>query len=267
MNKTLLIVDDEPESLKGYGEFLTPGPSTPARKSSRSASTATAASIQDDYTPLLAKSGEEAVALFKAEIAKRRRVAAGFFDVKLGGSMDLLKPFTASEIQTRTEMVIARAKTRSEVEGLVAEAIDHQEHGRWQRAQGRYEDAINLDPTQDTALRGLGDILIKLKSVHDALPFYRRAVEAGPMNAKNYLRLASVYETIGWWEKAIALLQSGHQQISFNAELHFHLGRLYHRRDMIPQAKAEFEKTLEIQLDHQEARLTLEMISNRGSDE
>ncbi len=173
----------------------------------------------------------------------------------------LLKPFTASEIQTRIETVIARAQTKGEVENLVAEAIDHQEHGRWQKAESRYEEAINLDPMQDTALRGLGDVLIKLKTVHDALPYYRRAVEAGPMNPKNYLRLASAYETIGWSEKAIALLQSGLQQISFNAELHFALGRLYHRRDMLPAAKAEFEKTLEIQLDHQEARLMLEMIT------
>jgi signal transduction histidine kinase len=95
MNKTLLIVDDEPETLKGYGEFLTPGPSTPARKSSRSTSIETAASTQDDYNLLLAKSGEEAVALFKAEMAAGRRVAAGFFDVKLGGGMDGLATIQA----------------------------------------------------------------------------------------------------------------------------------------------------------------------------
>jgi two-component system chemotaxis response regulator CheY len=174
----------------------------------------------------------------------------------------LLKPFTASEIQTRIETVLTKARTKDEVENLVAEALDHQSHGRWQKAQTRFEEAIALDPTHDTALRGMGEVLTKLKTVHDALPYFKRAVEANGNNPKSYLRLASAYESLGWWEKAIALLQGALQQISFNSELHFALGKLYQRRSMIDAAKSEFEKTLEIQLDHQEARLMLEMIAN-----
>jgi signal transduction histidine kinase len=104
-NKTILIVDDEPETLKGYSEFLTPADGAPARKSSRSqpagpaaggpASAAPPAAPQEQYRLLLAKSGEEAVELVKQEMAAGRRVAAGFFDVKLEGGMDGLATISA----------------------------------------------------------------------------------------------------------------------------------------------------------------------------
>jgi tetratricopeptide (TPR) repeat protein len=109
----------------------------------------------------------------------------------------------------------------------------------------------------------MGDIMMKEKGVQDALPFYKRLVEGNPYGARGYLKLANAYEYLGWLDKAIALLQTGLHLISFSAELHFSLGKLYHRRGMTEDAKVEFEKTLEIQLDHQEARLMIEML-NKG---
>src|SRR5207245_2359253 len=64
--------------------------------------------------------------------------------------------------------------------------------------------------------------------------------------------------------QVLALVAEGTDNLErgrFTPDLHFHLGRMYNKRDMIPEAKAEFEKTLEIQLDHQEARLMLAMLS------
>lgn len=96
-NRTILIVDDEPETLKGYAEFLAPfAGSTPTRRSSRRGAgdsqdaVAPGASIES-YNLLLAESGEKAVEIVKNEMAAGRRVAAGFFDVKLEGGMDGLQ--------------------------------------------------------------------------------------------------------------------------------------------------------------------------------
>ena len=98
-NRTLLIVDDEPETLKGYADFLTPREAQAARKSSRAKADAAAPSSGpspgERYTLLAAKSGEEAVELVKQELAAGRRVAAGFFDVKLEGGMDGLATIAA----------------------------------------------------------------------------------------------------------------------------------------------------------------------------
>jgi two-component system, chemotaxis family, chemotaxis protein CheY len=174
----------------------------------------------------------------------------------------LLKPFDLGEIRKRVETMLEKARNRTQVQELTQEATEHLEHGRYQRAQEKLEEALSLDPTHDLALRSLGDVLIKTKGVETALPFYKKAVEAAPMNPRGYLRLSAAYEQIGWIDKAVTLLQHANKTITFNAELHFHLGRLYNKKDMAPLAKAEFEKTLEIQLDHQEARLMLEMLGH-----
>lgn len=98
-NKTILIVDDEPETLKGYAEFLTPGAPTAARRTSRAEAEPVApppaAFPAEGYTLLLAPSGEKAVELVKAELQAGRRVAAGFYDVKLEGGMDGLATIQA----------------------------------------------------------------------------------------------------------------------------------------------------------------------------
>ena len=174
----------------------------------------------------------------------------------------LLKPFSGDELRKRIDLLLGRARTRGEVHAITAEAVDHVEHGRYQRAQTRFEDALNLDPSFDVALRGLGDVLMKIKGAASALPFYKRAVESNPFNPKGYIKLSAAYEMTGLLDKALALLQTANQQISFSAELHFHLGRIYNKKGLGPLAKAEFEKTLEIQLDHQEARLMLGMLAN-----
>ena len=61
----------------------------------RSAPGVSAPSQAERYNLLLAKSGEEAVEIVKKEMAAGRRVAAGFFDVKLEGGMDGLSTISA----------------------------------------------------------------------------------------------------------------------------------------------------------------------------
>lgn len=99
-NRTILIVDDEPEALQGYRDFLAPArASGTARKSSRRSSDESAASPSaaptEEYRILSAETGERAVGLVREELAQGRRIAAGFFDVKLGTGMDGLSTIQA----------------------------------------------------------------------------------------------------------------------------------------------------------------------------
>lgn len=89
-NRTLLIVDDEQETLKGYSDFLNPPEKVVVRKSSRKlyGTGPTEAPALEKYRLILAQSGEEAIKLFEAELKNGNRIAAGFFDVKLGSGMD-----------------------------------------------------------------------------------------------------------------------------------------------------------------------------------
>ncbi len=93
-NRTILIVDDEPETLKGYRDFLSPSaegaaqPRRSSRQGAASSGASPASSASEGYHILEAPSGEAAIELVKKEMAEGRRVAAGFFDVKLEGGID-----------------------------------------------------------------------------------------------------------------------------------------------------------------------------------
>ena len=174
----------------------------------------------------------------------------------------LLKPFTGQDLKKRVNIVLERARSRSKIALIVVEAIGHMDASRYQKAKELFETAFKVDPENDVVLRGLGDSVQKTKGVEASIPYYRKAVEANPINPKGYLKLAQAYEQVGWLDKAVALLQTANIQVGFSAELHYQLGWVYHKKGMIPQAKVEFEKTLEIQIDHQEARLMLEMIGS-----
>jgi two-component system chemotaxis response regulator CheY len=175
----------------------------------------------------------------------------------------LLKPFGTDEFRKRVEELLDRSKSYARVRDLTVEATDMLERGRYIQAQEKFEEIIQLNPDHDVSLRALGDIALKTKDANAALPYYKRAVEANPVSAKSYIKLAQAYEQVGWTDKAVSLLLAGNQQVSFNADLHFALGQLYMKKNMVQRAQEEFQKTLEIQLDHQEARLMLELIRSQ----
>lgn len=90
MNNRILVVDDEKEIVQAYLDFLNPKTTATVKQSSRSQATSPAAPKFSgaEYEILQANSGEEALALIKAEHAAGRRIIGGFFDVKLEGGMD-----------------------------------------------------------------------------------------------------------------------------------------------------------------------------------
>jgi two-component system chemotaxis response regulator CheY len=178
----------------------------------------------------------------------------------------MLKPFTSDDLKKRIEDVLDKARSQGEVKKLTNEGLSHLENGRFQKAMTSFEDALKYQAEYEPALRGMADVTLKLKGAQSSLPFYKKAIDVNPMNPRTYLKLAQVYEQLGWADRAIALLQTGARQIGFSAELHFSLGKLYSKQNRLEQAKLEFEKTLEIQLDHQEARLMLDMLNSQRKD-
>jgi signal transduction histidine kinase len=101
-NQRLLIVDDEKDIVQGYIDFLTPVRTAPKRSSRSMAISGAAPGLSNDaeaapeYEILTAYSGVDALALFKSEFEAGRRIAGGFFDVKMEGGLDGLQ--TVQEI-------------------------------------------------------------------------------------------------------------------------------------------------------------------------
>lgn len=90
MNNRIICVDDEKDIVQAYVDFLAPAPSGAPKVSSRAAAPAAAAPMSSslNYEILKCYSGEEAIALVKSELAAGRRIAGGFFDVKMEGGID-----------------------------------------------------------------------------------------------------------------------------------------------------------------------------------
>lgn len=92
-NNRLLIVDDEKDIVQAYVDFLSPSKPAPKRSSrgaGASAPTATGPEYRQ-YQLIPCYSGAEALEAVKKELAAGRRVAGGFFDVKMEGGMDGLQ--------------------------------------------------------------------------------------------------------------------------------------------------------------------------------
>jgi signal transduction histidine kinase len=131
-NRTILIVDDEEETLKGYQDFLTPKETVTVRKSSRKlyGTGPAEAPRVEKYNLLLAQSGEDALKIFETELKQGRRVAAGFFDVKLAGGMDGLATIHAIKaMDPDIHCVVVTAyhdRSVDEINQLFGEEFKHQ---------------------------------------------------------------------------------------------------------------------------------------------
>ena len=89
--RTLVIVDDERSILEAYRHYLNPEPEAQAYTSSRRRRAPSQSGEGERYRILLAETGEEAITLVKGELASGRRVAGGFFDMKMPGGIDGLE--------------------------------------------------------------------------------------------------------------------------------------------------------------------------------
>lgn len=98
-NQTILIVEDEKDLLESYRDFLqSVSDSDTAKKSSRGGGTTSPSAAMGGpsdtnykFETILASSADQALDLVRAHYAAGKRIAAGFFDVKLGGQMDGLE--------------------------------------------------------------------------------------------------------------------------------------------------------------------------------
>jgi signal transduction histidine kinase len=87
---SILVVDDETPILDVYRQYLAPEVQSIIMRSSRSAAQAPGAAAPR-YRLLLASTGEEAVDIVERELAAKRRICAGFFDMKMPGGIDGLE--------------------------------------------------------------------------------------------------------------------------------------------------------------------------------
>ena len=89
MNRTILVVDDEEVVRQTYAEVLSQKNASAAAgiglRHRPGGGEGQASGAEEGYRLLLAESGAEALEIVKSEIAAGRRIAAGFFDMRMPG--------------------------------------------------------------------------------------------------------------------------------------------------------------------------------------
>jgi tetratricopeptide (TPR) repeat protein len=173
----------------------------------------------------------------------------------------MLKPFNLEEFRTRIMEVLEHSKVSEECRKLVHAGFEFLENGHFQNSLIQFEEALKLQPENEAALRGMAESVLQVRGVEAALPYFKKAIDVNPIYPKTYIQLSQLYEKLNYLDKAIALLESAVKHVSFNSDLHFALGRLYYVGKFFAEAKQEFEKTLEIQADHPEAKLYLQKLT------
>lgn len=169
----------------------------------------------------------------------------------------LLKPFTREELQDRIEGVLARKRSEKEVEELVAQGFGYMDRARYKNAKTCFEKALALDPDYDLSLAGIGDVLLKTKTVEAAIPYWHKANTLNPMRESHYLKLAKGYDQLQSHGKAIHILQAGLTYLKDSTPLRYELARIYAVMEMERKSIEELSRILQNEPGHPDAEALL----------
>ena len=79
------------------------------------------------------------------------------------------------------------------------------------KAEKAYRQAVELDPSELSHLRGLGQTLLSEEKYPEALSVYQKLVEVMPEDSDNYLRLSQIYRELHQLDKAEESLMKAKQ--------------------------------------------------------
>jgi tetratricopeptide (TPR) repeat protein len=95
------------------------------------------------------------------------------------------------------------------------------------KAEGAYRKASELDPTELSHLRGLGQTLLTEEKYQDALTVYQKLVDLMPDDSDNYLRIAQIYRELHQYGKAEENVVKARQYNPGNPEVLYNEAMIY----------------------------------------
>ena len=95
------------------------------------------------------------------------------------------------------------------------------------KAEGAYRKSSELDPTELSHLRGLGQTLLSEEKYADALTVYQKLVDLMPDDSDNYLRIAQIYRELHQLDKAEEYLVKARQYNPGSLEVLYNEAMIY----------------------------------------
>ena len=120
----------------------------------------------------------------------------------------LLDENKAEEAIQLLESTTARSPSPTLYDLLGDAYTQTKEYGKAEKA---YRQAVELDPSELSHLRGLGQTLLSEEKYPEALSVYLKLVEVMPDDSDNYLRLAQIYRELHQLDKAEECLMKAKQ--------------------------------------------------------
>ncbi len=133
------------------------------------------------------------------------------------------------------------------------------EHGEFETAIEELKTAVELDATLSEAWYDLSRLYLQAGRLTAAEPALYRAIKLRAGRYEDELdRLAAAYREVGHVKRAQAVTKTAHAA-------HMHLGNWYEEKGWVGRAIAEYEKALQLPVDHSEVRGRLEAL--RSTDQ
>lgn len=110
------------------------------------------------------------------------------------------------------------------------------------KAEASYRKAVELDPSELTHLRGLGQTLLSEEKYADALGVYQKLADVMPDDADVYLRIAQIYRELHQLDKAEENLAKARQYAPGSLEVMYNEAMIY-------EAQGRYEDAIKVLSD------------------
>jgi tetratricopeptide (TPR) repeat protein len=104
------------------------------------------------------------------------------------------------------------------------------------KAETAYRQAVDLDPSELSHLRGLGQTLLSEEKYQEALSVYQKLIDLMPDDSDNYLRLAQIYRELHQLDKAEENLLKARQYNPGSLEILYNEAMIYESQGRYEEA-------------------------------
>jgi tetratricopeptide (TPR) repeat protein len=118
--------------------------------------------------------------------------------------------------------------------------------GDFEAARTEYESALAKRPDDADALNALGQALVRLGRVDDAIARFERAVQLAPDAWAPHFNLAAAAAQRGQWDRAIDQYREAARVFADDYATQFNLALALHKKGDEPAAIAEYEKAIRL---------------------
>ena len=131
-------------------------------------------------------------------------------------------------------------------EDLFFRALEAEEEGRWEEAEGILHQILQDDPQHLDALVNLGNVRLKLGHPSEAEALYRQVLSIDPDHVEANYNLACLLEDKGRLEDAILFYRKAIHEAPDFADAHFNFARALEKRGNKEEARRHWRRYLEL---------------------